>query len=175
MTTPLPIDQEKVQAFPASDFVGYDLATAAIEQARVEAAALHLANARFEVMDVARLGYTSEFDFITTFDAVHDQADPAAVLRNICRALRPDGSYLMFEPNAASDVETNLADPFAPWLYGASALHCMTVSLASGGVGLGTAWGEQVARQMLAEAGFQHVEVKDTPRPQNVAFVCTKE
>ena len=35
----------------------------------------------------------------------------------------------------------------------------MTVSLADGGFGLGTAWGEQLALQMLADAGFASVNV----------------
>ena len=35
----------------------------------------------------------------------------------------------------------------------------MTVSLAEGGMGLGTMWGEQTARAMLAEAGFTSVSV----------------
>jgi len=51
----------------------------------------------------------------------------------------------------------------APWLYGISTLHCMTVSLAQGGAGLGTVWGEQLARRMLAEAGFVDVAVHDVP------------
>jgi hypothetical protein len=48
----------------------------------------------------------------------------------------------------------------------------MPVSLAVGGKGLGTVWGEQTAREMLGEAGFKSIEVLDTPRPQNYMFVC---
>ncbi len=39
-------------------------------------------------------------------------------------------------------------------------MHCMTVSLAASGMGLGTMWGEQVARRMLVEAGFASVDLK---------------
>ncbi len=53
-----------------------------------------------------------------------------------------------------------------------SVLHCMTVSLAAGGAGLGTAWGEQTARRMLGEAGFTTVEVVDAPGPQNSIYIC---
>ena len=48
--------------------------------------------------------------------------------------------------------------PMGPALYAFSTLHCMTVSLALGGEGLGTCWGQQTARQLLKEAGFNQVE-----------------
>jgi hypothetical protein len=71
-----------------------------------------------------------------------------------------------------SRVEDNMSNPYAPMYYGISLMHCMTVSLAVGGKGLGTVWGEETARRMMAEAGFGQVEVLDTPRPQNYMFVC---
>jgi trans-aconitate methyltransferase len=51
-------------AFPASTFVGYDLAADAIARARSEAAAAGLANARFEVRDATRLAVTEPFDAV---------------------------------------------------------------------------------------------------------------
>jgi SAM-dependent methyltransferase len=162
------------KAYPRSDFVGYDIAVDAIEQARAEAAAMGLPNARFEVRDVTRLPADARFDLITSFDAIHDQRDPAAVLRSAAAALAPDGIYLVVEPRASSRLEDNVGNPFAPWLYGMSVLHCMTVSLAEGGAGLGTAWGEQTARRFLAEAGFTAVEAIDAPGPQNTIFVCRR-
>jgi SAM-dependent methyltransferase len=158
--------------FPKSEFVGYDIAADAIERARAEARAMGLANARFEVADVSRLATDAKFDLITSFDSIHDQRDPAAVLRGAAGALAPDGLYLMVEPRASSNLEENVQNPFAPWMYGVSVLHCMTVSLAVGGVGLGTAWGEQTARRYLAEAGFSSVEAVPAPGPQNTIFVC---
>ena len=53
----------------------------------------------------------------------------------------------------------NIGHPLGPWLYTISTFHCMTVSLALGGEGLGTCWGEQQARELLAEAGFPEVTV----------------
>ena len=61
---------------------------------------------------------------------------------------------------ASSNVADNLDYPLAPFLYTVSTMHCMTVSLADGGMGLGTMWGEQTARKMLGEAGFSSVEAK---------------
>ena len=160
--------------YPASDFVGYDIAADAIERAREEARQMTLSNARFEVADVARLAAKDQFELITSFDAIHDQRDPAAVLRNAATALTRDGVYLAIEPRASSKLEENVQNPFAPWMYGVSVLHCMTVSLALGGAGLGTVWGEQTARRLLAEAGFGSVEAVDAPGPQNTIFICRR-
>lgn len=158
--------------YPASIFTGYDLGEDAIARARAEARRMDLTNARFEVLDVTRLPDEPKFDLITSFDAIHDQRDPAAVLGRAAAALASDGVYLMIEPRASSNLEDNLANPFAPYIYGMSVLHCMTVSLAAGGAGLGTAWGEQMARRMLTEAGFTAIEVVDAPGPQNSIFIC---
>ncbi|HEU5449162.1 MAG TPA: transcriptional regulator, partial [Acidimicrobiia bacterium] len=83
-----------------------------------------------------------------------------------------DGVYLMIEPKASSNLEDNIGNPFAPYIYGISVLHCLTVSLADGGAGLGTAWGEQTARRMLEDAGFTDVAVVDAPGPQNSIYIA---
>jgi SAM-dependent methyltransferase len=160
--------------YPRSTFVGYDVSAEGVARAETEARALGLANARFEVLDVTRLPAAPPFDLITSFDAIHDQRDPAAALRRIAAALAPDGLYFMVEPRSSSRLEDNLRNPFAPYMYAMSVLHCMTVSLAESGAGLGTAWGEQTARRMLEEAGFRSVDVADAPGPQNSIFMCRK-
>ena len=99
--------------------------------------------------DVTDLRLTAAFDFITTFDAVHDQAAPDRVLAGIADALRPDGVYLCVDIAASSHLEDNLEHPLGPAIYTISTMHCMTVSLALDGAGLGAAWGEQTA---LADA-----------------------
>ena len=160
--------------FPASTFVGYDFGPEAITRARAEADRMGLTNARFEALDVTQLPPTPKFDLITSFDSIHDQRDPAATLQRIADALAAGGIYFMVEPRAATRIEDNVGNPFAPYLYGFSVLHCMTVSLAEGGTGLGTAWGEELARRMLGEAGFRVVEVVDAPGPQNSIYICRK-
>ena len=99
------------------------------------------------------------FAFVTTFDAVHDQARPLALLKGIRRTLEPDGVYLMQDIQGSSHHHENVEHPGAPLLYTISCMHCMTVSLAQGGDGLGARWGEQKARELLAEAGFTSVDV----------------
>ena len=158
--------------FPGSAFVGYDIAEDAIADARAEASRLALENTRFDVADVASFSTEEKFDLITAFDAIHDQRAPADVLRNVCRALAPGGSFMMVEFKFSSRLEDNIQNPFAPMYYGISLMHCMPVSLAIDGEGLGTVWGEQVARRYLADAGFGSVVVLDSPRPQNCIFVA---
>lgn len=162
------------RAYPRSTFVGYEIAPDALAQAAAEAAAMGLANARFAVLDVTRLPAEPKVDVIFAFDTIHDQADPATVLRRACAALAPGGVFVMVDVKGASDVQEDTRNPFAPFYYGVSVMHCMTVSLAQGGAGLGTMWGEKVARRMLAEAGFRQVDVIDAPRPQNVIYACRR-
>ena len=160
--------------FPRSRFAGYDIAEDAIAGARREAIKLGLENTRFEVVDVAALPADAKFDLITAFDAIHDQKAPAAVLAGVCRALAPNGAFMMVEFKFSSRLEDNVDNPFAAMYYGISLMHCMPVSLAIDGEGLGTVWGEQVARQYLADAGFRSVTVLDSPRPQNCIFVARR-
>ncbi|MEI8411081.1 MULTISPECIES: class I SAM-dependent methyltransferase [unclassified Kribbella] len=146
-------------AYPNSRCVGYDFAEDGILAARAEAGDLELRNAEFVVRDVAELGEYARFDLVTAFDAIHDQAHPAQVLAGIAESLRPDGVFLMVDIQASSNLEDNLDHPFGTFLYAASTMHCTPVSLSLDGDGLGTMWGEQKARQMLADAGFTSVEV----------------
>ena len=158
--------------FPASRFTGYDIADDAIASANAEAKQMGLANSSFEIADVAKLPSSPRFGLITAFDAIHDQVAPDAVLSGISNALAPGGTFLMVDFKFSSRVEENVGNPFAAMHYGFSLMHCMPVSLASGGAGLGTVWGQQTASRMLAEAGFSRVEILDTPRPQNCSYVC---
>jgi ubiquinone/menaquinone biosynthesis C-methylase UbiE len=145
------------QTYPNSSFTGYDFSEEAVGRARAEAEKLGLKNVRFEVKDAAAIGELERFDLITAFDAIHDQARPAVVLSEIYKALKPDGTFLMQDIAGSSYVHKNLDHPISPYLYTISYMHCMTVSLAQNGDGLGTMWGEEKAREMLKEAGFKTV------------------
>jgi len=161
------------RAYPASSFVGYDFGEDALAVGRAEAEAWGLTNARFETRDVAVLGAEGEYDLVTAFDAIHDQAHPATVLRNIHHALRPSGTFLMVDMNADSRLEGNLELPWASFLYTISMVHCMSVSLGQGGDGLGTVWGVQTAERMVREAGFTDVVLHDLEEdPFNAYFVA---
>lgn len=151
------------ELFPTSWFTGYDFSEGAVAAARDEAGRRGLKNVRFEVRDVAKWDERAVFDLVTAFDAIHDQADPAAVLANVARALRPDGVFLMQDIKASSHVCKNADLPLGPFVYAVSCMHCMSVSLACGGAGLGAAWGKELALQMLADAGFADVRVETLP------------
>jgi 2-polyprenyl-3-methyl-5-hydroxy-6-metoxy-1,4-benzoquinol methylase len=148
------------EAFPKSRFIGYDFSEEGLAAGKAEAKERKLANVRFESKDVSTLESVAAFDFITSFDAIHDQAQPDRVLAGIRRALRPGGVYLCVDIAASSDLEKNLEHPLGPLLYTVSTMHCMTVSLALGGKGLGTVWGKELTLSMLVDAGFGRVDVK---------------
>lgn len=159
--------------FPRSRFLGIDIAAEAIAWATAEAARQGLRNARFETRDAATFGGEPGYDFITAFDAIHDQALPRRVLRAARERLRPGGVFLMVDIAASSRLERNLDNPLAPFLYTVSTLHCTPVSLAAGGEGLGACWGEEKARELLGEAGFTDVEVRRVEGDAfNAYFVC---
>src|SRR5690606_16882422 len=108
-------------------------------------------------------------------DAIHDQAHPDVVLAGISKALRPEGFFLMQDIDASSHLENNMEHPLGPLMYSISCFHCMTVSLAEGGRGLGTVWGRELAQRMLQEAGFNRVELHRFEHDiQNVYYVVQK-
>jgi len=149
------------ELYPASVFLGMDFSEDAIEYARAEASRKGLPNIGFVARDLSDFDRTAEaerFDFITTFDAVHDQAWPLNLLRGIHRALTTDGVYLMQDIKGSSCVHNNVDHPIGTLLYTVSCMHCMSVSLAQGGEGLGAMWGEEKTREYLQRAGFSSVE-----------------
>jgi SAM-dependent methyltransferase len=150
------------ERFPKSTFQGYDLSADAIAYATAQAADRGLENASFVQRDLSTFDTDAEpeaFAYVTTFDAVHDQARPLAMLKGIRRSLASGGTYLMQDIQGSSHVHENIDHPGGPLLYMISCMHCMTVSLAQGGEGLGAMWGEQKARELLGEAGFTSVDV----------------
>lgn len=146
--------------FPASRFTGIDLSEEAVSFARREAGEAGNRNARFLQGDLSGFDATADpasSDLVTTFDAIHDQAKPLNVLKGIRRSLRPDGVYLMQDISGTGSVHEDISHPIGTFLYAVSCLHCMTVSLAQGGEGLGAMWGEKATREYLGRAGFGSV------------------
>jgi cyclopropane fatty-acyl-phospholipid synthase-like methyltransferase len=149
------------KTYPNSQFTGYDFSAEAIDNATNEAKNLGITNSSFEKQDVSKFSKDDFFDVITAFDAIHDQAEPDKVLVNIRKSLKSNGVFLMQDIRASSKLENNMNHSWAPYLYTVSCLHCMTVSLAQEGKGLGAMWGKELAINMLKESGFFSVEVKE--------------
>ncbi|WPP49981.1 class I SAM-dependent methyltransferase [Catalinimonas niigatensis] len=161
--------------FPNSCFMGYDLCAEPLVAAHQEAMMMGLDNVHFVQQDLTDFDITTQFDFITAFDAIHDQARPDKVLKGIYNSLKEDGKFLMVDVNASSRVEENIDHPLGTLLYTVSTMHCMSVSLAQGGMGLGAMWGREKAVEMLKEAGFskikEHILEQDI---QNRYFIISK-
>ncbi len=159
--------------FPNSQFTGYDFSKEAIDYATSESKKLGNQNTSFQVQDVEHFPENEYFDLVTAFDAIHDQAAPAKVLENIRGAVDEGGTFLMQDIGSSSQLENNKTHPLGPFLYTVSCLHCMTVSLALNGHGLGAMWGKEKATEMLKEAGFSKVEVKQLPHdPINYYYIA---
>ena len=149
------------KAFSRSKFTGCDISHEGILSAKEEAKNLGLTNVRFEIKDALLVEELGKFDLITAFDTIHDQAQPTKVLKAINASLNNDGFFLMQDIAASSKVERNIDSILAPTLYTISTMHCMSVSLAFDGEGLGTMWGKELAVNKLTEAGFKDIKVKN--------------
>ena len=163
------------ERFPESRFFGADLCPDAIEHATAEARRRGLANAHFEARDLTGFDQPAAFDLVTSFDAIHDQQDPAGLIRSLHSALRPGGTYFVQDIGGSARLENNLDFPMAALLYAISTAHCTPVSIGQGGVVLGTMWGWETAEALLNEAGFASIERHVLPHdPMNVWFVARK-
>lgn len=164
--------------FPGSSFTGMDLSSEAIINANRAARSSGLTNVQFFVQDLSDFhdqAPTSAFDLVTTFDAIHDQGKPLNVLKGIYRALKPGGVYLMQDISGTSHLEKDVDHPIGTFLYCASCMHCMTVSLAQNGEGLGAMWGEEKTIEYLEKAGFTRVQTNKLAHDiQNNWYVVRK-
>ncbi|MFB3815398.1 MAG: methyltransferase domain-containing protein [Terriglobales bacterium] len=142
------------RAFPNARVYGYDNHPLSIERARHNAHEADVGDrVTFDVVDCTKLP-KNNFDFITTFDVVHDAVNPSGLMASIHGALTPDGTYLLLEMNCHPDLQDNV-NPLGRLLYSVSTLYCMTTSLAHGGEGIGAVMGEPRARDMAQHAGFR--------------------
>jgi 2-polyprenyl-3-methyl-5-hydroxy-6-metoxy-1,4-benzoquinol methylase len=161
--------------FPRSRFYGFDLCLEPIQKANIQVRKAGLKNAVFEQVDLTYYSSEKQYDLVTAFDAIHDQGRPDLVLKLINSLLKDDGVFLMVDINGSEDIVKNMEHPLGAFLYTVSTMHCMTVSLAQGGMGLGTMWGTEKAIRMLNEAGFSRVKQHDMEHdPVNCYFVVRK-
>lgn len=156
------------QAFPETEFVGYDYHPGSIEVANKRARDAKVENARFEVADAT--GYDDrDFDLIAFFDCLHDMADPAGAARHARGAIRDDGVCMVVEPFAGDHITDNF-NPVGRVYYGASAQICVPVSLARNGPALGAQAGEARLRGVLVDQGGFTRFRRATETPFNIVL-----
>jgi SAM-dependent methyltransferase len=144
------------KAFPKARLWGYDAHAPSIEKARANAAKAGVeGRVTFEVVDAVRMP-ARRFDLITSFDVLHDSADPVGIVGSVRQALASGGAYLVYEPDLSPNLEENmnLGGRFG---YPIMTMYCMTVSLAQGGAGVGPDMNEGLLRQWAAKTGFGRV------------------
>jgi 2-polyprenyl-3-methyl-5-hydroxy-6-metoxy-1,4-benzoquinol methylase len=165
---------EMAKAFPRSEFHGWDVSQHALARGEENRAAAGVTNVAFHDARSDPLPQDGRFGFVTTFDCLHDMTNPAAVMRQIRGAIRPDGVWLIADIKAQGSYEAEVAkNPMTPMMYGISVLACMSSALSEpGGAGLGTlGLSEDLARSMTREAGFTAFESLDLDNPINAFYV----
>jgi SAM-dependent methyltransferase len=165
------------ETFPASRFTGLDLDPDAVAAGNRAAADAGLTNATFVCVDVAspevETAYRQQFDYITAFDAIHDQTQPMAALQNVHAMLAPEGAFSMIDIAADSSLAKNSDHAMGAFLYAVSLMHCLPVGLVNEGAGLGMMWGRQKAAALLKAAGFGRIKIEPIPDdPFNLHFYC---
>jgi len=166
------------KTFPNSKFYGYDIHRESIEGAILNAkreGLLYSDNVFFKILDITKEGLPeNEYDLITTFDVIHDMAQPYNALEIIRKSLKDDGTYLLLEINTKDKLEDNIG-PFGTLFYGWSIMYCMTVSIGDGGEGLGTAGlPESKVKEYCTRAGFKYVKKIDLENPFNSLYEIKK-
>lgn len=151
------------QAFPNSEFVGFDYHQPSIDAARAHAAAHSLTNVRFEVSLAKEL--PGRYHLVTLFDCLHDMGDPVGAMKHIRALLDENGVCMIVEPRAGDRLVDNL-NPVSRMYYCASTMVCVPTSLAQeNGAALGAQAGEKRLREVIVDgAGFSHLNrVAETP------------
>jgi SAM-dependent methyltransferase len=157
------------EAFPNSEFTGFDYHDASIERAREAAEEAGMGDrVRFEV--AAAKDYPGEgYDLVAVFDCLHDMGDPVGAARHVRETLDDDGTWMIVEPYANDRVEENL-NPVGRVFYGASTVICTPASLAQEvGLALGAQAGEQQLGEVIREGGFTRFR-RATETPFNLVL-----
>lgn len=156
------------EAFPNSQFTGFDYHAPSIERATAAANEAGLSNARFQTA-AAKDFPGSGYDLVCIFDALHDMGDPVGAARHIRETMASDGAWMLVEPFAGDRVEDNL-NPVGRIFYSASTMICTPASLSQEvGAGLGAQAGEAQLRRVCEEAGFTRFR-RAAETPFNLIF-----
>lgn len=155
------------EAFPKSQFTGFDLHAPSIAKAQKMVAEAGLGNCKFAVAEATDFG-GSPYDFVACFDCLHDMADPIGAARHVHEMLRPHGAWMIVEPFANDAPEENL-NTIGRVFYAASTLICVPASQAGNGPALGAQAGEGRLGKVVQEAGFSRFR-RATQTPFNLVL-----
>ena len=154
------------QAFPHTQFIGFDIHGPSIEEARQLAKEAGVTNVSFEVA-TAKTFPGKNYDLVTFFDCLHDMGDPVGAAEHVYSSLDSDGTWLLVEPFAHDNLEDNL-NPISRVYYGFSTTVCTPTSLSQEvGAGLGTQAGEARLREVVTNGGFTRFR-RATETPLNL-------
>jgi SAM-dependent methyltransferase len=155
------------QAFPSSEFHGFDYHPASIERAREASREAGVADRISFDVAKAKDYPGSDYDLVAVFDCLHDMGDPVGAAAHVRETLAPDGTWMIVEPFAGDRVEENL-NPVGRVFYGASTMICTPASLDQEvGLALGAQAGEARLGEVIRQGGFSHVR-RATETPFNL-------
>jgi 2-polyprenyl-3-methyl-5-hydroxy-6-metoxy-1,4-benzoquinol methylase len=160
------------QAYPKSVFDGYDLSRHAIARARETAARNGVRNVEFHERRGEEVPQRPVYDFVLTFDCLHDMTRPDRVMRAIRGGIKDDGTWLIKDIKCHAVFEKNMRNPMLAMMYGFSVSSCMSSALSEpDGMGLGTVGlNPDRLRAMTTEAGFTRFKQHDFEDPANLYY-----
>ncbi|MEA2215361.1 MAG: hypothetical protein QOK19_922, partial [Solirubrobacteraceae bacterium] len=155
------------EAFPNSEFFGFDYHAPSIERAHQAAKEAGVDDRITFATDSAKEYPGHGYDLVCVFDCLHDMGDPAGASAHIHDSLAVDGAWMIVEPFAGDSVAENL-NPIGRVFYGASTVICTPASLAQEvGLALGAQAGEERLSEVIKSGGFSTVR-RATETPFNL-------
>jgi len=157
------------QAFPKSQFFGFDYHDKSIEAARESARRAGVSDRVSFDVSKAKDFPGKDYDFVAVFDCLHDMGDPVGAATHVRKSLAPDGTWMIVEPFAHDQLKDNL-NPVGRVYYSFSTLLCTPCSRSQEvGLCLGAQAGEGRIREVVSAAGFKRFR-RATETPFNIVY-----
>lgn len=157
------------QAFPKSQFFGFDYHDKSIDAARASAQRAGVADRITFSVSKAKEFPGKDYDFVAVFDCLHDMGDPVGAAAHVRQSLAQDGTWMIVEPFANDSLKDNL-NPVGRVYYSFSTLLCTPCSRSQEvGLCLGAQAGEARIREVVTSAGFTRFR-RATETPFNIVY-----
>ena len=156
------------EAFPNSEFIGFDFHDKSISEANAHANEHNLGNVHFE--QALANEFPGKYELVTFFDCLHDLGDPVGTMAHVRNSIETDGTCMIVEPAAGNSLQENL-NPVGRLYYSASTMICLPTSLSQEvGYALGAQAGEERIRQVVVEGGGFNSFHRATDTPFNMVL-----